>query len=149
MQRIISLVGTLVFTLVLTGCGQAPQSNLTLNKLQEATGLAFSEITKTEINWNNNEPGSQNLGAAVGFTVAGITKSDFEAIQDFFLKSEFKYSKRNAADGPAANVAGYQKETVVCKVTSGVEGYENFDGPDWEPADPNKFEAEVKCGLLE
>ena len=118
-----------------------------LEELKQQSGIRFSEIEPAQFKWVvkvDPEIEEQDISGK-GFEAKRITIGQERRIGEFLKKEGFEEDPFNTADGTISGLRGYRKNQIVCVVTSGAAGYKEATGQ-WIPSDPNKRDAEVKCG---
>jgi hypothetical protein len=121
--------------------------NVLLNNLKKETGIAFSDIHSTNFNWIVEiDPQLKEMTiSGKGFEVIGISSQKYREIESFFGKENFQVNPYNIAAGTVSGLIGYKKDKIICVLMSGATGYKEAKGQ-WIPPEPNKKDADVKCG---
>ncbi len=122
-------------------------SNL-LEKLQQETGIAFSEIGEVEFDWVVEiAPETKEVVVGKGFWIEGISGEQFDNVYSFFEDRGFKVDVYNVASGTVSGLRGYKKEKDTCLIIGGLSGYKEAEGQ-WIPPEPDKWDIVVNCGQL-
>ena len=118
-----------------------------LENLQKETGIDFSSVEDSEIDWQiKKEEGARQISlVAKSFEAERISDQKYQMIDSFLKKNGFEIDVYNISAGTISGATGYRREETVCSVIGGVTGYQEATGQ-WIPSEPDKKDVRVKCG---
>ena len=121
--------------------GEKDQVVLFLERMEEETGIDFSEIEEIELKWNieTEEKIETLIIEGKGFKADSLLSEKERRLSKFLEDSGFKVDMLNIAAGTVAYLTGYEKEEMVCLVYGKI--LEADTGG-------QKRDVEVSCGLM-